>query len=107
MPDPLVEGERTDRVVVLPQVDALLERLLIRRAFYERAFVGRATFGDRGGDERFVAVEFLVGEETVDDDEPVRAKRLDLFRRNEPHGGHGNAPRNSRTAALYSSGRSK
>ena len=44
LPDALMERERTERGVVLPEVDALLERLLVRRAFFERP-VDRARNG--------------------------------------------------------------
>jgi predicted dehydrogenase len=75
--DARVERERPQRGEVLPQVLALLERLLVRRALVQRTSVGGGTLFDRGGDEGFEMIELVVGEQSADDHETVAPERVD------------------------------
>ena len=77
-----VERQRPDRGVVLPQVDALVERLRVRVAFLERRRIALAR-RHRVGHQRFVEVELGLGQQPVDDDEAVASEAFDE-RRIEP-----------------------
>ena len=74
--------------IVLPQVDALVERLRVGRSL-ARAAGRRACGRDRIGDERLVVVELDVGEQAVDHDVPVAVERVDD--RDIQHGANGTA----------------
>ena len=71
LPDRVMKGKRADGGEVLPEVDALLERLLIGRALRERSRIGVRTRVHGPGDERREVIELGVGEQALDDDEAV------------------------------------
>src|SRR5690606_18939951 len=75
--DARVEGERPHVRAVLPEVHALLEALLVERLLGERAPVVRHAARDARVDGRAVALELLVLEHALDDDEAVAAIALD------------------------------
>ena len=77
LPDALVERQRPDVGVVLPQVHALDERLLVAALVGQRAVVAATAPLHRGGDGGAVAVDLVVGQEIGHDDEPVLPEALD------------------------------
>ncbi len=76
LPERGVERQRPDRGVVLPQVDALVERLRVRAAFLEWRRIALAR-RHRVGHQRFVEVELGFGQQPVDDDEAVASEPFD------------------------------
>ena len=61
--DARVERQRPHLGMVLPEVHALLERLLVPGLLGQRPAVAGLAIGHRVGDERAVAVELVVGEQ--------------------------------------------
>ena len=63
--------------MVLPQVNALGERLLVERFLGERASIVALTISNRAIDGRAERFKFVVGEKIGHDDKTVAPKFLD------------------------------